>query len=135
MNLATIGEILNKAKCRGTVSMNKKELIGILGSQVRENESCTGLSITLNGGEIIVTVNLPYETHELQYEAKNKAGETLVIDCHECNNDNIHFDDYKECLLDIVDIAKSPKFRAKNENNTIEAFGYRWYYFFGEFIS
>ena len=116
--------------------MNKFEIIQILGDQIsaEENENGTALSVSMISENIDVIVTLPYELYELHYKAKNKAGETLILDSHECYGD-MELDDYKECLQDIIDIAKAPKFRITNNQKTVEAHGYEWRYFFGEFSS
>ena len=116
--------------------MKKFEITQILGRQVQaeENDNGTALIVSIISDDLDVIVTLPYELHELHYEAKNKLGETLVQDSHECYGD-LELDDYKECLQDIVDIAKVPKFRMTNNDMTVEAHGYKWHYFFGEFSS
>jgi len=116
--------------------MNKSEITQILGGHVRaeENENGTALCVSMISENVDVIVTLPYKILELHYKAKNKIGETLVLDSHECYGDQ-ELDDYKECLQNIIDIAKSPNFRTTNNDKTVEARGYEWYYFFGEFSS
>ncbi len=116
--------------------MTKEEIIGILGKSesVTENKNKTALIVAINSGDINVVVTVPYEVHELFYEALDNEGNILLKDGMECYGD-MEFEDYKECLLDIVDVMKAPKFRLTNNRKTLEAYGYQWYYFFGEFKS
>ena len=72
--------------------------------------------------------------HELFYEAKDKNGASLVTDSFECYGES-ELDDYKECLLDIVDILKSPIFKVTNNGKTIETKHFKWVYLFGKYNS
>ena len=79
-------------------------------------------------------VTVPYDINEVFWEAKNKEGVVLVQDSHDFYGDT-EYKDIKECLLDIHDVMKAPKFRISNEGKTLEAYGCQWYYLFGDLNS
>ena len=117
-------------------SMKKTEILEVIGrdSNAIENESKTALCLTIESEEIDIVVTIPYEVHELYYEAKDKKGTLLVKDCFECYGE-LELEDYKESLQDIVDVIKSPVFRITNNGKTIETKHYEWVYFFGKYSS
>ena len=114
--------------------MNKEEIIEILGSaeNIAEHENGSSLIISILTADIDVYITVTYQVHELYYEAKDKHGNTLVNDWHDFYGD-MEVEDFKESLLDIFDVIKSPEFRVANNGKAIEAYGLEWYYFFGEF--
>ena len=116
--------------------MKKNEILEILGqdSNAIESENKSALCITIESDELDVFITIPYEVHELFYEAKDENGTSLVTDSIECYGES-ELDDYKECLQDIVDILKSPIFRVTNKGKTIETKHYKWVYFFGKYNS
>ncbi|MBQ4810286.1 hypothetical protein J8M20_03015 [Pseudoalteromonas luteoviolacea] len=116
--------------------MRKEYISKILGDSpnVVEIDNGSAIFVTIKTDDIDVYVTVPYDVNEVFWEAKNKDGTVLVKDSHDFYVDTEH-EDIKGCLLDIHDVMKVPKFRICNGGKTIEAYGYHWYYLFGEFCS
>ncbi len=91
------------------IIMNKSEILRILGTESNavENENCTSLCVNIYSENIDVEVTIPYDIHELFYEAKDKQGVNLVNNQFDFYGD-MEVEDFKECLLDIVDVITSP---------------------------
>lgn len=116
--------------------MRKEYITKILGrsQNVVENENGSAVVVSIKTDDIDVYVTVPYDVNEVFWEAKTKDGDLLVQDSHDFYGDT-EFEDIKECLLDIHDVMKAPKFRLSNKGKTIEAYGLQWYYLFGELNS
>ncbi|RCU49625.1 hypothetical protein DU002_11990 [Corallincola holothuriorum] len=116
--------------------MRKEYIAKILGNNpnVIENDNGSAVVVSIKTSDIDIYVTVPYDINEVFWEAKNKEGVVLVQDSHEFYGDT-EYEDIRECLLDIQDVMKAPKFRVSNEGKTLEAYGYQWYYLFGEFNS
>lgn len=114
--------------------MEKNQIIEILNTTngVSENINSTAIIVFIESNDIDVFITIPYEINEIFFEAKNKHGKLLVKDWMDFYG-NSSLDDYRETLLDISDVIKHPKLRVINNGKTVEAFGFDWYYFFGEF--
>lgn len=116
--------------------MNKYELVRILGEygKYRETPSKSALIVDIETPDLDVMITIPYEVHEIFFEARDKSGFVLLVDSQECYGENEQ-EDYKELLMDVEGVLKQPKFRITNSGKTVEAMGYKWYYFFGKFNS
>ena len=116
--------------------MKKEEIAEILGdgTQIKENQNRNAFEITLLGNEIDVLVTVPYEVHEIFYEAKDKQGNELLKGWRDHYGET-ELEDYKESLLEIAQLIISPEFRLTNNGKTLEAKNDNWFYFFGYYSS
>ena len=71
---------------------------------------------------------------ELFFDVKDKEGNILLTDNHDFYG-LTEVEDFEEALLAIAGIIKSPDLRIVNNGKTVQAKGYEWYYWFGEFIN
>tara|TARA_B100000614_G_scaffold226809_1_gene217595 strand:+ start:129 stop:491 length:363 start_codon:yes stop_codon:yes gene_type:complete len=114
--------------------MNKKDILDILGpsESITEREDGSALIVSIISEDLDIVITIPCHVHELFYEARDKNGNILVTDWHDCYGD-LEIEDFKETLLDIREVMTSPKLRVASNGKAIEAFSLTWYYFFGEF--
>ncbi len=114
--------------------MDKQEILRILGNpeSFKENAERSALTIPIQAETINVVITVPYNVKELFFDMQSKEGTTLLSDSHEFYGDCEDID-FKESLLEIADIIKSPELRLTNNGKTVEAKGFQWYYWFDEF--
>jgi len=112
--------------------MKKEEISAVLGcgEQISENINRNAFEIFISGSEIDVLVTVPYEVHEIFYQANDKQGVRLLDDWFDHYGDTER-EDYKDSLLDIAQIMISPEFRLVNKGKTLEVYKAGWRYFFG----
>lgn len=114
--------------------MTKDKILTILGESdsITENDNQTALEVRISTENMDVTVTIPYDVYEMFFEAKDKDGKPLVKDWFDfCEGPRR--DDFREELLAIVDIMKSPVLRVVNGGKTVEAKCSQWYYWFGNY--
>ncbi|MBU2705301.1 hypothetical protein KCM76_04875 [Zooshikella marina] len=116
--------------------MDKQEILKILGKpeSFKENAEGSALTILIQSEALNVVITVPYQVTELIFEVQSKEGKTLLSDKHDFYGAS-EYEDFKESLLEITDIIKSPELRLTNNGKTVEAKGYKWYYWFGEFCN
>lgn len=116
--------------------MDKQEILNIIGESavVTQNTEATALIILIESLHFDVLVTVPYQVNELFFEVKDKEGNILLTDNHDFYGPT-EVEDFKESLFTIADIIKSPGLRVINNGKTVQARGYEWYYWFGEFIN
>ncbi|MBC3832531.1 hypothetical protein H8K33_13570 [Undibacterium amnicola] len=116
--------------------MDKQEILKIIGDAVvvTQNTEDSALVILIEAVHFDVLVTVPYQVTELFFEVKDKEGNILLTDHHDFYGIT-EIEDFKESLLEIADIVKSPDLRVVNNGKTVQAKGYEWYYWFGEFIN
>lgn len=114
--------------------MNKESLFRIIGDNrgIVENDNGTALVVNIESDELKVIVTIPYDVNEIYYEAINSQGVVLIKDWSDYYGE-FEEDDFQEDLMDIVDVLRKPIIRLSDDGKYVEAFGYRWYYFFGEY--
>lgn len=116
--------------------MNKQEILKIIAESetVTENSERSALIILIESLGFDVLVTVPYQVTELFFEVKDKDGNILFTDNHDFYG-AFEFEDFRESLLEIADIIKLPDLRLINNGRTVQAKGYEWYYWFGDFIT
>lgn len=114
--------------------MDKQEILNIVGDShaVRENSNRSAVLVFIESLDINVVVTIPYYVSEIFFEVKDKTGKTLFSDSHDFYGYSKN-EDFNEALLEIADIIKTPELRLMNNGKTIQAKGYEWYYWIGEF--
>lgn len=112
--------------------MKKEEINKIIGTgkQVKENSNRTAYEIILFDNEVDVVITVPFDVHEIFYEAKDKEGNILLEDWRDHYGET-ELEDYKKSLIEIARIMKSPEFRLTNNQKTLEAKNENWFYLFG----
>lgn len=98
---------------------------------VVENEDATAVVVSIKTDNIDLVITVPYTKNDVVWQAMSKNGELLVQDSHNFD-DETELEDFKECLFDIYDVLKAPKFRVSNNVKAIEAFSFKWYFLFGD---
>ena len=116
--------------------MKREEIKEILGSDnsIRENEKGTAFEIEVPGSGIDVIFTVPFDVHVIHYEAKNKEGKTLLTDLQDFYGENEE-SDFKEALVQILNIIRNPYFQLTNNGKTIEYGSDNGTYLFGKFSS
>jgi hypothetical protein len=116
--------------------MKKEEIAKLLGygKLVNENFNGTAYEVLIQGRSFDLVITIPFEVHEIYYEAKDKEGNSLLKDWRDHYGET-EIEDYKESLLEVVKTMNSPLFRMVNEGKTVEVKSDGWFYLFGRFGS
>ena len=114
--------------------MDKTEILKVLGEglEIKELPNDNALLVVVSTEVVMVHVTIPIGVRQMIFEARDKAGKILVKDRFDCYGDAEDID-FKECLLDLAEIAIDPKLRIGARGQSIEAKGFTWYHWFGKF--
>lgn len=102
--------------------MDKQQILKIIGDSavVTQDTEDSALIILIESLYFDVLVTVPYQVTELFFEVKDKEGNILLTDNHDFYGAS-EVEDFKESLLEIADIIKSPNLRIVNNGRTVHA--------------
>ena len=104
--------------------MKRDDIKNLLGESphIQENINGTAFEITIVDNNISIIVTIPFDVHVIHYEATDKAGNSLVTDLQDFYG-STEESDFKETVLETLDLLKSPSFKLINNGKTIETNG------------
>ena len=109
--------------------MKREDIANIISSELI-NANGTAYEVLIPGVGLDLRITIPFDVHEIFYEAKDKEGNSLLKDWRDHYGET-EIEDYKESLLEVVKAINSSQFRMVNEGKTVEVKSDGWFYFFG----